>query len=183
MHTRRSLVVGVFALGVAGACNSTTGDLPEISTPLGYDTVRVELSGCNIPLPPVRDNSRCGASDLGTSINVNEVCLLLTSLRDWVESGPADAPSVHADDWPRVRAVCVSRLVWSPPIWISRKEWPRVVLAQERPPDRSALQLEADMPNRSQIISVEMSEQSRRLTYVAGPRTESWMFVISQSGR
>lgn len=68
------------------------------------------------------------------------------------------------------RAVCVSRLVWGLPISISSKEWPRVVLTQERSPVRSAVRLEADIPNRSQIIFVEMSEQSRRLEYFVGPR-------------
>ena len=180
MATRRTPSFLAVVLVLAAGCNSTDADLPEIAAPLGYDTVRVELAECKTPLPPVRDTSRCGASEIGNSIDVNDVCLLLQALKDWVESGPADAPSVHADDWPRVRAVCVSRLGWPPPI--SSKERPRLLLAQERPPVRSALRLEADIPNRSQIIFVQMSEQSRRLEYFAGPRTQPWTFIIFGSG-
>jgi hypothetical protein len=149
---------------------------------LGYDTVRVDLPGCTTALPPLR-NSRCGASEIGKSIDVNDVCFLLTALKDWVESGPAEAPSVRGDDWPRVRAVCVSRLGWPPPIRISSKQWPRAVLAQERPPASSALRLEAYIPNRSRIIFVEMSEQSRRLKYFAGLRDRPSTFIISDAGR
>jgi hypothetical protein len=171
----------VVALVLAAGCNSTDADLPEIATPLGYDTVHLELSGCPTALPPLRDNSRCGVSDIGKTINVNDVCFLLTALKDWVTSGPADAPSVHADDWLRIRAVCVSRL--GPSITVSSKEWPRVVLTQERPPVRSALlRLEADLPNRSLIIFVQMSEESRRLKYFAGPRNLPATFTISDSG-
>ena len=181
MHTRRSLVVVVAALVLAAGCNSTDADLPEIAMPLGYDTVHVELSGCTTALPPLRDNSRCGVSEIGKTINLSDVCLLLTALKDWVKSGPADAPSVHADDWPRVRAACVSRL--GPSITISSKEWPRVVLTQERPPVRSALlRLEADIPNRSLIIYVQMSEDSRRLKFFAGPRNLPATFTILDSG-
>lgn len=182
MAACRTLSVLAVVLVLAAGCNSTDADLPEIATPLGYDTVRVELSGCTIALPPLRDNSRCGASEIGKTINVNDVCFLLTALKDWVESGPADAPSVHADDWPRVRAVCVVRL--GPSITVSSIEWPRVVLTQERPPVRSALlRLEADIPNRSLIIFVQMSEESRRLKYFAGRRNLPATFTISDSGR
>jgi hypothetical protein len=173
MHTRRSLVVVVVALVLAAGCNSTDGDLPEIATPLGYDTVHVELSGCNTALPPLRDSSRCGVSEILKTINASDVCFLLTALKDWVTSGPADAPSVHADDWPRVRAACVSRL--GPSITISSKG---VVPT----PDSALLRLEADIPNRSLIIFVQMSEQSRRLKFFAGPRNLPATFTILDSG-
>jgi hypothetical protein len=180
MHTRRSLAVAVVALVVTGGCDSSDPELPEIATPLGYDTVRVELSGCNVPLPPVRDSSRCGAAEIGKSIDLKDVCQLLVALKGWVDSGPADALSVHADDWPHVRAVCVSRL--GPNVTVSSKEWPRVVLTQERPAVRSVVRLEADIPNRSLIIYVQMSEDSRRLKYFAGRRNLPATFIISDSG-
>ena len=180
MHTRRSLVVVVVALVLAAGCNSTDADLPEIATPLGYDTVHVELSGCSTALPLLRDNSRCGVSEIGKTINVNDVCFLLTALKDWVKSGPADAPPVHADDWPRVRAACVSRL--GPSITVSSREWPRLVLTQLRQQVGSKLRLEADIPNRSLIIYVQMSEDSRRLKFFAGPRNLPATFTILDSG-
>ena len=172
MATCRTL--SVLAVVLVAGCNSTVADLPEIATPLGYDTVRVELSGCNIALPPLRDDSHCGASEIAKTINVDDVCFLLTALKDWVESGPADAPSVHADDWHRVRAVCVARL--GPSITISSKGKPAQV-------GSALLRLEADIPNRSLIIFVQMSEESRRLKYFAGLRNQPATFIISDSGR
>jgi hypothetical protein len=171
MHTRRFYVV--VALVVAGGCDSRNLDLPEVATPLGYDTVRVELARCSTPLPPVRDDSRCGASEIGKSIDVNDVCLLVRALKGWVESGRVEDASVHADDWPRVGAVCVARLKGPE---ISRLVWAPAARPQESPSNRSVLRLEADIPNRSQIVFVQME-------YFVGPRTQPSTFIISDSGR
>jgi hypothetical protein len=135
---------------------------PEIAKPLGYGTVRVALPGCATPLPPVREDIGCGALQIGKSIDRRDVCHLLEALRNWVASAPADAPSVHPDDWKQVRAVCVSREVFGR---IGPSDGPKIIL----PPLR-VLRLEADVPNRSQRMFVQMSEQSRSLEYFVSPR-------------
>jgi hypothetical protein len=155
---RHLLFAAVILIGGA-ACNSINTDAPEIAKPLGYDTVEVPLPGCPTPLPAVRDDVGCGARQIGKDIDGNDVCHLLEALKTWVASGPADAPSVHPDDWTRVRAVCVSRGVWA-----SSPHEKRIL------PRRSFLRLEADVPNRSQRMSVQMSEQSRALEYFVSPR-------------
>lgn len=105
------LFVAALLVGAA-ACSFMNTDPPEIAKPLGYDTVDVSLPGCATPLPPVRDDINCGALEIGKSIDGRDVCHLLQTLKHWVASAPADAPSVHPDDWTRVRAVCVSREVF-----------------------------------------------------------------------
>ena len=157
---RRFLFVTATLVGAAG-CNFMNADPPEIAKALGYDTVDVPLPGCATRLPPVRDDTNCGALQIGRSIDNREVCHLLEALRNWVASAPADAPSVHPDDWMRVRAVCVSREVFGR---IAPQDGPKVIL----PPLRF-LRLEADVPNRSLRMSVQMSEQSRRLEYSVSP--------------
>jgi len=158
---RRSLFVAALLVGPAG-CNFMNTDPPEIAKPLGYDTVDMPLPGCATPLPPVRDEISCGALQIGRSIGNREVCHLLDSLRNWVASAPANAPSVHPDDWRQVRAVCVSREVV---VRIGPADGPKIVL----PPLRF-LRLEADVPSRSQRLFVQMSEESRILEYFVRPR-------------
>lgn len=155
---RQHLVFVVAVLVGAAGCDSMDVQPPEIAKPLGYETVDVALASCATPLPPVRDNGQCGATQIGKSIDVNDVCQLLVALKDWVASGPKDAPSVRPDDWTRVRAVCVSRSVWAP----SSHE-------EKRFPYRSSLRLEADVPNRSQRMFVQMSE-SRSLEFFVSRR-------------
>jgi hypothetical protein len=157
----RSLFVAAILGGAAG-CTFMNSEPPEIGKPLGYDTVDVPLPGCATRLPPVRDDINCGALTIGKSIDNREVCHLLESLRNWAASAPAEAPSVHPDDWRLVRAVCVSREML---FRAAPADGPKVNL----PPVRS-LKLEADVPNRSQRMSVRMSEQSRGLEYSVSPR-------------
>lgn len=154
----RLFVVAALLVGAAG-CNVPNVEPPEIAKPLGYETVDVLLPGCSTRLPPVRDNGSCGATQIGESIDVKDVCQLLVALKDWVASAPKNAPSVHSDDWTRVRAVCVSRGVWV-----------RSPHETENLPRRSFLRLEADVPNRSQRMFVQMSEQSRSFEYFVAPR-------------
>jgi hypothetical protein len=188
MPLRRS-VTWVVVLIVAGACDSPKGDLPEITKPLEYETVRLELPSCDTRLPPVRDGSRCGATEIGKSIDPNDVCLLLTALNAWVKSGPGRAPSMHEDDWPRVRsvhagdwplvrAVCVVRSVMPEPI----DERPSGKPATKAPwPYMSSLWMAADIPHRSLIIFVEMSEQSRERKYSVALRKPGFS-ILSDSG-
>jgi hypothetical protein len=157
----RSLFVAALLVGLAG-CNFMNTDPPEISKPLGYDTVVVPLPRCATPLPPIRDDISCGALQIGRSIDNRDVCHLLESLRNWVASAPANAPSVHPDDWTHVRAVCVSREKFGQ---IGPADGPKIML----PPLRF-LRLEADVPSRSQRMFVQMSEQSRGLEYFVRPR-------------
>ena len=145
----RHRLYAVALLVCAGGCDSPNVEPPEIAKPLGYSTVDIRLPGCATPLPPVRDDRRCGAAEIGKGIDAKDVCQLLISLKDWVASAPKDAPSVRPDDWTRVRAVCVSRLFWA-----------RSPDVQEDPPHRTFLRLEADVPNRCQRMFVKMSEQS-----------------------
>jgi hypothetical protein len=155
------LFVAALLVGAA-ACSFMNTDPPEIAKPLGYDTVDVSLPGCATPLPPVRDDINCGALEIGKSIDGRDVCHLLQTLKNWVASAPADAPTVHPDDWTRVRAVCVSREVFGR---VGPSDQPKIIL----PPLRF-LRLEADVPNRSLRMSVQMSEQSRGLEYSVSPR-------------
>jgi hypothetical protein len=155
---RRFFFVAAVLVGAAGCSGLMDTAPPEIAKPLGYDTVDVSLPGCATPLPPVRDDISCGALQIGKSIDGKDVCHLLEALKNWVASGPPEAPSVHLDDWTRVRAVCVSRAVSS-----SAHE-------ERIAPPRSFLRLEADVPNRSQRMFVQMSEQSRTLGFFASPR-------------
>ena len=136
-------------------------DPPEVSKPLGYGTIRVALLGCATPLPPVRESSECGALEIGKSIDTGDVCDLLESLKKWITSRPADAPSVHPGDWTQVRAVCVSRFWRAPPI--------SEQLPIPPPPPRSGLRLEADLPNRSLRMGVQTSDH-RGLEYYVTPR-------------
>ena len=154
----RLLFVTAVLVGAAG-CNFMNADPPEVSKPLGYSTVEVPLPGCATRLPPVRDGINCGALEIGKSIDVKDVCHLLQTLKNWVASAPADAPSVHADDWKQVRAVCISRSQWA------QSPHDKRIL-----PPRSFLRLVADAPNRSQRMFVQMSEQSRGLEYFVSPR-------------
>jgi hypothetical protein len=158
---RRLLFVAAVLIGVAG-CSFTNSDPPEIAKPLGYDTVEVPLPGCSTRLPPVRDDINCGALTIGKSIDNREVCHLLESLRNWAASAPADAPSVHPDDWIRVRAVCVSREIFGR---VGPSDQPKTTL-----PPLGFLRLEADVPDRSLRMSVRMSEESRSLGYFVSPR-------------
>ena len=175
MHTRRSLVLAVVALVVAGGCDSSDPDLPGIATPLGYDTVRVELSGCNVPLPPVRDSSRCGAAEIGKSIDLKDrvptSCGVERMGRVWT-CGRRRSRGRLA---PRSSSV---RVPFGTVYHCFSKEWPRVVLTQERPAGSSVLRLEADIPNRSLIVFVQMSEDSHRLKYFAGRRNLPATFRI-----
>jgi hypothetical protein len=158
---RRLLVVAAVLIGAAG-CNFMQSDPAEISKPLGYDTVDVPLPGCATRLPPVRGDINCGALTIGKSIDNRDVCQLLEALRNWAASAPAEAPSVHRDDWTRVRAVCVSREIFAR---VGPSDHSKVTL-----PPLGFLRLEADVPDRSQRISVRMSEESRSLEYSVSPR-------------
>src|SRR5262245_22544205 len=104
----RFFCVVVVLVGGAG-CEFREHPLPEIQKPLGYDTVDMSLPGCVTPLPPVRSDIECGATEIGKSIGPKDVCHLLEALKTWVASRPADVPAVRPDDWRHVRAVCVSR--------------------------------------------------------------------------
>lgn len=101
-------MVAALLVCVAG-CDFTNVEPPEKAKPLRYETVDVALPACAIPLPPVRYDVSCGAAQIGKSIDAKDVCHLLTALQDSMTWPPREAPSVHADDWQRVRAVCVSR--------------------------------------------------------------------------
>ena len=157
----RWIFVGVLLVGAAG-CDFMKGDPPAMSKPLGYSTVDVPLAGCATRLPPVRDDVNCGALTIGKSIDNRDVCYLLEALKNWAASAPADAASVHPDDWTRVRAVCVSRDTFGQ---VGPSDLPKITL----PPLRF-LRLEADVPDRSLRMSVQMSEQSRSLAYWVSPR-------------
>jgi hypothetical protein len=159
---RRLLFVTATLVGAAG-CNFMNADPPEIAKPLEYYTVDAPLPGCATRLPPVHDGINCGALEIGKSIDVKDVCHLLQTLKQWVASAPPDAPSVHQDDWIRVRAVCVSRSWWA------QSPHDKRIL-----PPRSFLRLEADVPDRSQRMFVQMSEQSRGLEYWVAPRRDPW---------
>jgi hypothetical protein len=158
---RRLLFVGALLVSTVG-CNFLKSDPPETSKPLGYSTVEVPLPGCATRLPPVRDDVNCGTLTIGKSIDNRDVCHLLEALRKWAASAPADTPSVHPDDWTRVRAVCVSREIFGR---VGPSDQPKITL----PPLRF-LSLEADLPDRSLRMSVQMSEQSRSLEYWTSPR-------------
>src|SRR3954468_12778641 len=166
----RAIVVAVLLVGVVG-CDFMSRDAPEIATPLGYGTVRVGLPGCSVQLPPVREDSGCGADEIGRTIDNGDVCRLLTSLKQWVESSPADGqrPPVHSirfepvypDDWRYVRAVCVSH-----GSYVSISDGLRGSTTTQV----HFLQLLADAPNRSLQMFVRMSDQSRALEYFSARR-------------
>jgi hypothetical protein len=152
------------ALLVGGAaCEFREYPLPDIQKPLGYDTVEVSLPGCVTPLPPVRSDIECGAIEIGKSIDHKDVCHLLEALRTWVASGPADAPAVRPDDWSHVRAVCVRRGVE-----VTAAQCPAGVPCP--PVHRSFLELVADAPNRSRLMTVHMMDDARTLKYLVGAR-------------
>jgi hypothetical protein len=153
----RSLLAVAVLVGVAG-CNSLDVEPPEIAKPLRYDTVDIILPGCATRLPPIRDNGRCGAGEIGKSIDAKTICQLLGALKNWVASAPKAAPSVNPDDWTHVRSACVFREAWASSADTKRQ------------PPRSFLRLDADVPNRSQRMSVRMSEQSWTLEYFVSPR-------------
>lgn len=155
-HRYLFVVAGIVA--VAG-CDVSKVEPPEIAKPLGYETVQVQLPGCPIPLPPVRDDGSCGASEIGKSIDVKDVCRMLVALKDWVASAPKDAPSVHPDDWARIRAVCIVRAAWA-----SSPHEP------DRWPYRPFLRLQADVPDRSQRMVVQTTKLSRNFEYYVSPR-------------
>ena len=158
-YLARQHAVFVVALLVGGAgCGSTNVQPPEIAKPLAYDTVDVILPGCATRRPPIRHNGRCGAGEIGKSIDAENVCQLLGALKNWVASPPKAAPSVNPDDWTLVRSVCVFREAWASSADTKRQ------------PPRSFLRLDADVPNRSQRMSVRMSEQSWTLEYFVSPR-------------
>ena len=157
---RRSCVVVAAVVGISG-CNFMHTDPPEVSKPLGYATIRVELPGCATPLPPVREAAHCNALEIGKSINASDVCHLLESLKKWVISSRSSDPSAHPNDWTQVRSVCISRLgrvstMSQPPI---PPPPPRSFLWEEKPiSHRPGLRLDADFPSRSAGIGVQTSE-------------------------
>ena len=174
---RRVIVVATLLVAIAG-CNFMSRDAPEVSrdapevaTPLGYGTVRVALPSCPSELPPVREGLGCGADEIGKTIDHQDVCRLLTSLKHWVESSPADGQRspiqsirfepVYPDDWRYVRAVCVSHATQ---VTISDGLRGATTTASR------FLKLQADAPNRSLQMWVTMSEQSKTLEYFSAPR-------------
>jgi hypothetical protein len=98
-------------MGVTLGCDTSTEPLPEVWKPLAYETVAVDLPGCAIGLPPVRDSTECSAAAIGQTIAATDVCRLLMALKDWVESAPTSAPSVQPEHWTWVRAVCLYRSI------------------------------------------------------------------------
>ena len=170
--TGRPAVVIVALLVSVEGCDFLSREAPEIAAPLGYGTVRVTLPGCPTELPPVREDSGCGAREIGKAIDHRDVCRLLTSLKHWVESSPADgkrAPvhsirfePVYAGDWKYVRAVCVSRGTY-----FSTSDGP----GGGRTTERRFLQLKADAPNRSLQMWVRLSEQPSMLEYFSARRS------------
>jgi hypothetical protein len=159
---QRRLQFAALLLIATLGCDPAPEVLPEVWTPLGYETVVVDLAGCAIPLPPVRDSAGCSAADIGKRIDVKEVCRLLVALKGWVRSAPAEAPSVRPADWALVRAVCVYRSVWIPS--------PHAPPEDKLAPRRTSLTLYADVPNRSHRLFVQMSEQSGRFEFSVAPR-------------
>ena len=168
-----SLFIAAILVGTSG-CNFMDRDSPEIATPLGYGTVRVALPGCPSELPPVREDAGCGVVEIGKTIDHQDVCRMLTSLKRWVESASAadqrresdidliNRSAVRPGDWRYVRAVCVSDLET-----ISIAHSPKPEAGQRT---GRFLSLEADAPNRSLRMVVRMSEASDKLQYFAVPR-------------
>jgi hypothetical protein len=93
------------------ACQSEPSiELPPVHRPLGYDTVRISLTSCPVPLPPVRaDFNHCPPDSIGKTISEEKVCRMLSGLRDWINSVPLDSEQVQRGDWERVQAVTVCR--------------------------------------------------------------------------
>ena len=168
---RQAVVIAALLVGLEG-CDFVSREAPEIATPLGYGTVRVALPNCATELPPVREDGGCGAGEIGKAIDHRDVCRLLTSLKLWVESSPADGkrPPVHSisfepvypDDWKYVRAVCVSRGTY-----FSTSDGP----GGGRTRERRFLQLKADAPNRSLQMWIRLSEQPSLLEYFSARRS------------
>ena len=75
----RHHVFTIALLVAAAGCTFMDVQPPEIAKPLGYDVVEMPLPDCSIPLPPVRDSARCGATEIGKSIEGKDVCRLLVS--------------------------------------------------------------------------------------------------------
>jgi hypothetical protein len=90
---------------------STTGcgsGVPRVPTPLGFDTVQVNLPSCSTPLPPVRKDG-CSPLAIGISIEEKYVCRMLDALKARVEAAPRGWLLLRGGDWSRVRAVSVCR--------------------------------------------------------------------------
>ncbi len=139
--------VMVAALVAMTGCDFMNREAPEVSKPLGYATIRVDLPGCETPLPPVREATECGALEIGKSIDASDVCDLLESLKKWVISSRLDcSESAHLDDWTQVRAMCISSGFWA------QSPHDKRIL-----PPRPFLRLEADL---SQSISPRMGVQT-----------------------
>ena len=95
----------VAAAFVVASCSQPV-DLPPAATPLGHDTVRIQLS-CSTPVPPVVSDlgEQCAPAAVGKAIAEEQVCRLLDALKLKVEDG-----NTSSHQWSRIRQVGICQL-------------------------------------------------------------------------
>ena len=143
------------AVLVISACRSEPS--PEETEPLGYETARLDLPNCPVAMPPVVDRDGRVREFVAKYIDADDLCAAVSGLKKWMESTPVPSPELRAGDWQRVRSIRVTRV-----------DGPR----NGSQPQAYMLTVEADVPERSRLVGVNLSRPSGDMKFFVVPREE-----------
>lgn len=137
--------------GLHLGCNSNVELPAPAPKPLPYSTRKIAIPGCSVEIPPVQDDSKsCPLDAIGKSIRTEDVCLLVTALKDWMANVPLD--HMGPDDWSRIRAITVCRD--NTPTQASRPKTQNYQLT-----------VSADGPELQRPFWVTMQEDDRKMSF------------------
>jgi hypothetical protein len=148
----RTAIVVVALSAFHLSCDSKP-DLPPIAPkPEGHPTRRIEIAGCRVEIPPVDQDisASCGGDDIGGAIRTEDVCLLVTALKEWMSKTPLAPPLMQPDDGSRIRAITICRHA-TPPEPGSRGGW--------------QISIEADVLDRPRLLWAAMAESDRKVSF------------------
>lgn len=98
MTSKTILVSG--ALLVSLGCDP--GPLPPVAKPGALvETVRLEVPGCDLSIPPFRDRHR-HAGEILRYIKPDDLCDMAKGLKRWMDNLPSSPPDFEPGDWDRI---------------------------------------------------------------------------------
>jgi hypothetical protein len=148
LMTTTHLIAISAAVVITAACD--VGPLPSDHKPRGYDTIKIDMPGCPVQLPPVVDRTGTTAESIAKHVQTNDLCDAVTALKEWIESTPVPPPALEPGAWQRVESIEVFRtdVTGSTPNGASYR-----------------LDVSADIPERPRLIGVALSKPGGQLRF------------------
>ena len=110
MKRRHALPALILAATAALNCGSAPAP-PAVHVALPYQTAEIQLPGCGIRFPPVRDRRGDIAEQIRRSGDADRICALAAAMKRALEDG--SLPEYGPEGWARIESI---EIEWRPPL-------------------------------------------------------------------